>query len=118
MFIPIKYDENNQPITKPITDPTFIDDERRRLFIHTNDNKSLARYVYEAKQKFPDNLFLNFLQPEIVKGDLPSKVKFRANNRDLAKDEIMYQHLVDLLVNERNIDDNYTTRKLFQDLMG
>lgn len=111
-----------------ITDPNYIINERKRLFINTKTNNSLAKIVDDAKKVIRDNAFLNSLNINIRKEGLPSIVKFRASSKEFSNESRLYEGITDLLLNPKNIGlkgaeyktadkDNYTTRDLFQDLI-
>jgi len=113
---------------EPITDPNYLDNERKRLLISTKENKSLAKVLQEIKRNFPNNRFLNNLDIVIKKNNLPSIIKFRASVKENTNETKLYEAIVDLLVNEKNLGpngevysvygkDNYTSRDLFQDLV-
>jgi len=93
--------------------------ERERLFIDSDSNKSLASIVKQVKaqSKYKDHPFLSKVQPDINKNGRPSTIKIDAV-RDDAANLATYTSFIDLYTNDTAIEGtNYTTRKLFKDLV-
>jgi len=114
--------------TKEIVNSEDVLNERRRLLIDSKDNKSLASITEIAQKNLKDNRFLQTLHTFIHKNGGPSTVTFRASTKEWRDESKIYEGIVDLLLNERNLGenntplevygkDNYTSRDLFHDLV-
>lgn len=104
-------------------------EERYRLFIDTEDKKSIANYLrellYERGKEFPQlksNKLLSRFQFTINKNGLPSLIKFDNSKGEIFDEDYLYVSLIELMdINTPLPDFNgqkYTTRNLAQDLIA
>jgi len=79
--------------------------ERARLFIDTNENKSIATIVKEYKEEGKlRNLFVNRLSFDTKKAIVPSRILYKAAVAENLHEREIYQSFYSMLISNRKLD--------------
>ena len=92
---------------------------RNELLFDNETNESLATKIKDLQGSSigVKNAFLNKLSTNIQKGQKPSLVTFNASTGENFDETNIYAAFVELLVNDRKINETLTTRELAEDLI-
>lgn len=92
---------------------------REKLMYRKGNNTPLADYVMKAKELYPNNQFLQRLKTEIEKNpDAPNLITFINAISEEFDENAIYTAFNELYMNERVIQDDYTTKDLVADLIA
>ena len=100
-------------------------EERKRLFIDSPSNTSLAHYLHQHSNEIPDlknNKLLQKFTYEIEFNGMPSSIKYNNTVSDNLEEKHLYTSIPELILNDRPLPDKngkpYSTRDLGQELIN
>jgi hypothetical protein len=100
-------------------------EERKRLFIDSPSNTSLAHYLHKHLDAVPElrnNQLLQKFTYEIEFNGLPSVIKYNNTVSDNLEEKQLYSSIPELILNDRPLPDKngkpYSTRDLGQELIN
>jgi hypothetical protein len=100
-------------------------EERKRLFIDSPSNTSLANYLHQNIDKVPElknNKLLQKFTYEVEFNSLPSVIKYNNTVSDNLEEKHLYTSIPELILNDRPLPDKngkpYSTRDLGQELIN
>jgi len=100
-------------------------EERKRLFIDSPSNTSLAHYLHQHSNEIPElknNKLLQKFTYEVEFNGMPSVIKYNNTVSDNLEEKHLYVSIPELILNDRPLPDKngkpYSTRDLGQELIN